>query len=128
MAIGELVKSADYKSEKHVPVIVLPASIKAGEAFEVEVSVGKEIAHPNTTEHFINWISVYFKPEKGNLINVARFEYIAHAESAEGANQGPVLAAPCSKFVMTAKQPGKLIATSYCNIHGIWESEAEIAF
>ncbi|MGE4319180.1 MAG: class II SORL domain-containing protein [Deferribacterales bacterium] len=128
MAIGELVKSADFKSEKHVPVLVLPSKIVAGEAFEVEVSVGKEIAHPNTTEHFINWISVYFKPAEGNLINVARFEYTAHAESAAGANQGPALAEPCSKFVLKLKTPGKLIATSYCNIHGLWESEAEVKF
>jgi superoxide reductase len=128
MAIGELVKSADYKSEKHVPVIVLPATIAAGEAFTVEVSVGKEIAHPNTTEHFINWISVYFKPESGNLTNVARFEYIAHGESAAGANQGAAYADPCSTFKLKLTQPGKLIATSYCNIHGLWESEAEVKF
>ncbi len=128
MAIGELVKSADYKSEKHVPVIVLPSKIVAGEAFEVEVSVGKEIAHPNTTEHFINWISVYFKPAEGNLINVARFEYMTHGEAVAGANQGPAYAEPCSKFVLKLKTPGKLIATSYCNIHGLWESEAEVKF
>ncbi len=128
MAIGELVKSADYKSEKHVPVIVLPEKIVSGEAFTVEVSVGKEIAHPNTTEHFINWISVYFKPESGNLINVARFEYMAHGEAVAGANQGPAHADPCSTFKLKLTQPGKLVATSYCNIHGLWESETEVKF
>ena len=29
---------------------------KADEMFAVKVSLGKEIAHPNTTEHHIRWI------------------------------------------------------------------------
>lgn len=128
MSIGELIKSADYKSEKHVPVIVLPEKITSGEPFKVEVSVGKEIAHPNTTEHFIGWIAVYFKPESGNLINVAKFDYTTHGEAAAGANQGPAYADPYSVFKMKTTQPGKLIATSYCNIHGLWESEVEVKF
>jgi superoxide reductase len=128
MAIGDFVKTADFKSEKHAPVIVVPENIKAGEAFDVEVSVGKEIAHPNTTEHFIAWISVYFKPENGPVINVARFEYSTHGESAKGANEGPTFAEPYSVFKMKANEPGKLVATSYCNIHGLWEGEADIKF
>lgn len=126
MGIGETVKSADFKSEKHVPVIELPAEIKAGEAFNVTVSVGKEIAHPNTTEHFIAWISVYFKPESGNVVNVGRFEFTAHGESTEGANKGPVYAEPCTVFKMKTDKPGILTAVSYCNIHGLWESTADI--
>jgi len=128
MSIGEFVKTADFKSEKHVPVVVVPNDVKAGELFEVEVSVGKEIPHPNTTEHFIAWISVYFKPEDGPITNVARFEYSAHGESAAGANQGPVYSEPISTFKMKLNKPGKLIATSYCNIHGLWEGSADVNF
>ena len=54
---------ADWKKEKHVPVIECPDKVKSGEIFWLKITVGKEIAHPNTTEHHIRWISVYFHPE-----------------------------------------------------------------
>jgi len=128
MSVGEFVKSADFKSEKHVPVIELPAGIKAGEAFTATVSVGKEIAHPNTTEHFIGWIALYYKGEEGPVYNLGRAEFLSHGESVAGANEGPSYTDPCAVFQVKLNKPGKLIAVSYCNIHGLWESEAEIAF
>ena len=45
--------------------------ITAGEAFEVKVSLGKEIAHPNTTEHHIAWISLFFNPEGDNFLQLS---------------------------------------------------------
>ena len=60
--IGELYQTADWKSEKHVPVIECPDAVAADETFEVKVSLGKEVAHPNTTEHHIRWIQLYFRP------------------------------------------------------------------
>jgi superoxide reductase len=44
-------------------VIEVPAQVRAGEAFQVKVCVGKEIAHPNTGEHHIAWVDLYFHPE-----------------------------------------------------------------
>lgn len=128
MSIGEFVKSADFKSEKHVPVIVVPAGVKAGEAFEVEVSVGKEIPHPNTTEHFINWISLYFKAADGAIINLGRADFTAHGESAAGANEGAAHTDPFAVFKVKLEKEGTLFATSYCNIHGLWEGTAEVKF
>jgi superoxide reductase len=61
--LGEFVQAADWKTEKHVPAIECPEAVKGGEKFEIKVSVGKEIAHPNTTEHHIRWIQVFFQPE-----------------------------------------------------------------
>ena len=46
--IGEKIQEADWKKEKHVPVIECPDSVKANETFEVKVAIGKDIAHPNT--------------------------------------------------------------------------------
>ena len=63
MKFSDVVQSADWKSEKHVPVIEAPEKVKAGEVFSVTVSVGKEVAHPNTTEHHIRWIRLAYKPE-----------------------------------------------------------------
>ena len=65
--IGELHQTADWKSEKHVPAIECPDAVAADEIFEVKVSLGKEVAHPNTTEHHIRWIQLFFKPEGGKF-------------------------------------------------------------
>jgi superoxide reductase len=51
--IGEWIQTADFKAEKHVPVIEAPASVGKGEKTVATVTVGKEIAHPNTTAHHI---------------------------------------------------------------------------
>jgi len=59
----EVFQEADWKQEKHVPVIEAPETIKKDGAVKVVVTVGKEIAHPNTTEHHIAWISVFFQAE-----------------------------------------------------------------
>lgn len=126
-AFKEMIKSADWKSEKHVPVISAPQTVSAGEVFEVRVTLGKEVAHPNTTEHHIRWMSLYFQPEKGNAYHVARVEFCAHGESTAGANEGPVYANHEAVVSMKSDVPGKLVATSYCNIHGVWESDCELA-
>ena len=125
--IGDLFKQADWKAEKHVPVIDCPASAAAGEPFEVRVAVGKEIAHPNTTEHHIRWIRLTFVPAGGGpAFDVANLEFNAHGESGAGANQGPVYTHHAGSAYLRLQQSGTLIATSYCNIHGLWESSVEV--
>ena len=127
MKIQEIFQTADWKKEKHTPVIEAPEVVKAHEPFHVTVSVGKEIPHPNTTEHFIAWIDVFFVPEGSRFAHhVARFDFRAHGESTKGPNKGPVYAHPCATFVMEVSEPGTLVATSHCNIHGLWASEHAI--
>ena len=124
---GELFQSADWKTEKHVPVIECADQVKAGDLFIVTVSVGKEVAHPNTTEHHIRWISVYFHPEGGKFpYEVGRFEFSAHGESTDGPNQGPVYTNHEVAVSLKITKPGVLYATSLCNIHGLWQSAKEI--
>lgn len=127
MKIADIIQSADWKAEKHVPVIDAPDQVKAGENVAVEVSVGKEIAHPNTTEHNIRWIKLYFKPDNGKFpYEVACFEFNVHGESVEGPNKGPVYAEPFGKAIVKLSTSGTFVATSYCNIHGLWESDKTI--
>ncbi|MCB2186639.1 MAG: class II SORL domain-containing protein [Deltaproteobacteria bacterium] len=127
--IGESVKTDDFKKEKHVPVIELPGALKAGEAAAITVSVGKEIAHPNTTEHFIGWISLYYKPAGSKFIyNLGRADFVAHGASTDGANSLVLNTEPYAVFKVKLDQPGELFATSYCNIHGLWESSVEVKF
>jgi superoxide reductase len=127
-AISEVIKSADWKTEKHAPVIEAPASVEAGVDFEVKVSLGKSVAHPNTTEHHISWISVYFQPAGAPVpLQVGHFAFTAHGESAAGPNQGPLYTAPSAVVTIKTDKPGTLQALSFCNIHGLWESTAEVA-
>jgi superoxide reductase len=124
---GELYQTADWKTEKHVPVIECPEKVKAGELFSVKATIGKEVAHPNTTEHHIRWISLYFLPEGAKFpYEVGHFEFNAHGESAEGPNKGPVYTNHEATASLKISKPGTIYATSLCNIHGLWKSEKEI--
>ena len=59
--MDELFQTGDWAAEKHVPVIEIVS--KEDNKIDVKVTVGKEIPHPNTTAHFIEWIDLYFHPE-----------------------------------------------------------------
>lgn len=122
-SIKEILQTADWKSEKHVPVIDAQDTVKKGEEVEIEVSVGKEIAHPNTTEHHISWIEIYFLPEGTKLaVEIGRFEFAAHGASAAGPNTSTIFTKPSVKIKIKTEKSGTLFASSYCNIHGLWES------
>ena len=124
---SDRIQEADWKKEKHVPVVECPDSVKPGDFFEVRVGIGKEIAHPNTTEHHIRWISLFFHPEGEKIsYQVGHFEFSAHGESTEGANQGPVVAHHQVTASMKITKPGTLYALALCNIHGLWQSAKEI--
>ena len=126
--IGELYRTADWKSEKHVPVIDCPDRVTTDEFFEVTVSLGKEVAHPNTTEHHIRWIQLFFMPEKEkSAYQVTSFEFCAHGESINGTNHGPVYTHHTATAQLRLKKSGKLYATALCNIHGLWESSKFIS-
>lgn len=119
--IDDLFQKADWKNEKHVPVIKAPETVAAGEEFRVEVVVGEEIDHPNTTEHHIRWIELYFKPDGSEYpFSLGRFEFESHGESIEGPNSSGVYTEPHVVTVTKIENSGTLIATSYCNIHGLW--------
>ncbi len=127
MSFGELLQSADWKKEKHVPVIECADVVKADEYFDVTVSLGKEVAHPNTTEHHISYITVFFKPVAGKYPHqVGHFEFSAHGESVSGPNQGPVYTFHGVTTKVKTSEPGTLYAVAFCNIHGLWEASKEI--
>jgi superoxide reductase len=125
--IGDLVQTADWKAEKHVPVIECPDTVKADEMVQVQVGVGKEIAHPNTTEHHISWIALYFLPNGEKFAQqIGRCEFSAHGASAQGPNTSTVYTNHKVAFWFKTGKPGKLFAVSMCNIHGLWQSEKDL--
>ncbi len=126
--LSEQLQSADWKKEKHVPVIECPDSVPADHYFAVTVSIGKEIAHPNTSGHHIRWIALYFKADDEKFTHqVGMFYFDAHGESAEGPDQGSVMTDHGVTVRMKIKKPGTLMASSLCNIHGLWQSSKQIA-
>ena len=127
-SLHDLVKSADWKSEKHVPVIDAPDQAKAGDWITVSATVGKEIAHPNTTEHHVCWIALHYAPEGSKVsYELGRFEFTAHGQSVKGANEGPAFTDSTVTVRTRLLEPGTIFATTYCNIHGLWESSRRVA-
>jgi superoxide reductase len=127
-ALKEQFQTADWKSEKHVPVIEAPEKAKKGELIEVRVSVGKEVAHPNKTEHHIRWIDLYFLPEGGKFpYQIGKAEFCAHGASTAGPDTSTVYTDHSAVFRFQTEKPGTILASSYCNIHGLWENAAGIA-
>lgn len=125
--LADVIQEADWKKEKHVPVIECPDSVRAGEVFDVRLSLGKEIAHPNTTEHHIRWITLYFHPEsEKSPYQVGNFEFNAHGESAAGPNEGPVYTDHSVTARLKIAKSGTLHALALCNIHGLWESSRKV--
>lgn len=120
------IQNADWKVEKHAPVIEAPESVKAGEVFTVSAGLGKAIAHPNTPQHYIGWISLYFLPDGAKLpIQVAHAEFKAHGDSTTD-QPGPALTNPNMTASLKLAKSGVLQAVAYCNIHGVWQSSRAI--
>jgi superoxide reductase len=119
MLLSSYIKSADWKAEKHAPVVSAPSVIAPGVPFDVEVSVGKGIPHPNTVEHHIAWIALYFVADGSQLpIELGRADFTAHSA---------VSTAPIARFTVALDKPGTLHAVAYCNLHGLWEGASAVS-
>jgi superoxide reductase len=122
-----LYRTGDWKREKHVPQIELPERIRKGELFPVRVTIGKEIAHPNKTEHHIRWIEVHFLPRGEQYsYEIGRAEFAAHGESTQGPDTSTVYTHHEAVLSFKTDKPGTLLAASFCNIHGMWQNAVEI--
>ena len=90
-------QTADFKLEKHVPY---PEPAGSG----MRVTVGREMLHPMTEAHHIEWIEVI----NGPYVNR---RYLKPDEE------------PRADFYVPLKK-GMLIR-EFCNIHGLWEFAVE---
>ncbi|WP_456327412.1 class II SORL domain-containing protein [Archaeoglobus sp.] len=100
------------KVETHTPEIECPDVVKAGEPFDVRISVAK---HPNKPEHSIRYVDVFFA-EEGRAFNPV---WIARVKFSEYTEQEAVLK-------LKLQKSGTIIALAYCNLHGLWENYKEV--
>lgn len=98
----------------HIPVITAPEKVTAGEVFPVEISVG-EIVHPMGPNHWIENAQVNIGNEPaGNLV------FRSHGYMK-----------PAGRFNLALDEDlrGKMISLVVqiqCNLHGIWQSHADL--
>ena len=119
----ELFQTGDWKAEKHVPVIEVLEAVKKGEFFKVTASIGKEIAHPNKTEHHISWIALYFHPEGEKFpCEIGKADFSSHGASAQGPDTSSIYTHHEVSLSFKTDKPGTIYASSLCNIHGLWQS------
>ena len=102
------------KVESHTPKIQAPEKVKANEPFEVKIEVGP---HPNTVEHSIRRIEVYFQ-EDGRAFNPV---LVASVELT------PVYSEPKLTLTLKVSKSGVIHAIEYCNLHGLWEAKKKVA-
>jgi len=125
--LSEFVKTADWKTEKHVPVIACADAVAVNEPLDINVTVGKEIAHPNTAIDHIAWIALHFVPAgMKTSIALGRCEFSAHGASMDG-NNGVAYTDSTLSVRARLTSAGTLHATAYCNLHGLWTSEKAVA-
>jgi superoxide reductase len=102
--------------KKHAPAVSAPASVKAGEAFAVEVSVGEQL-HDMGPAHWIEYIDLAIGNEPAGRIDFQPKGYLK----------------PKTTFLVTlpkeAAPAGKvtLVASQRCNLHGYWETSLDIS-
>lgn len=101
------------KVETHTPEIECPDVVKAGEPFEVKISITK---HPNKLEHSIRYVDVFFVEEDRafNPVKVAKVQFTPEYAEAEAV------------IKLKLQKSGKIIALAYCNLHGLWENVKEV--
>ena len=90
-------QTADFKLEKHVPY---PEPSAGG----MRVTVGREMLHPMTEAHHIEWIEVI----NGPYVNR---RYLKPGEE------------PRADFYVPLKKG--MLVREFCNIHGLWEFVVE---
>lgn len=105
-AINRLDKGLTPEEKKHVPLILLPQSYKDGEMIPVKVTCG-EIPHPMEEGHWIERIRLFTDTSRP----LADMEFDGRTGIAAGFTVN-----------IMAEDTVTLIAQSFCNLHGIWES------
>jgi superoxide reductase len=98
--------TADDFTKKHTPFI---DAQREGDTVTVAVAVGHYVPHPNTPDHFIDYIELL-----ANHVPIARFDL------------SPVAVDPKVTVVLHLDPETKLMAIASCNLHGVWAAETTV--
>jgi superoxide reductase len=101
--------------KSHAPVITVPAAIKAGVMFTVEVSVGEKL-HGMSAAHWIQDIELYIGNDPAGKVELQPKGYLSPKVQFNVTLAADV--APGGKVT--------LVAAQHCNLHGYWESRHDI--
>ena len=108
MGFAQYIKApATEGKEKHIPDLSL-ADQDIGTV--VKIQVGKEILHPTTKEHHIEWVQLFGETQDGKFVQVATLNF------------GKGTALPHGAVVINKADYTSFTAVSYCNLHGVWEN------
>jgi len=109
MSIQTYLKTANEGKEKHLPDIQVKES-EVTDALSIKIIVGKDALHPSTPEHAIKTITLYGITNENQLKQIAVFHLTED------------ITIPVVRVSIKKDRFKELIATSYCNLHGLWES------
>ena len=113
MSINDYIKTSDEGQEKHVPDIDFEDCF-CSEDLCVKIQVGRNVLHPSTATHSIKTIILYGVTNEDKLEQLTVFQL------------GDENTKPCIKTTVQRDKYKKLIATSYCNLHGLWAGERKV--
>lgn len=91
-------QTADWKNEKHVPVVNQDGT-------EIKVEVGST-PHPMEEEHYIEWIEI--STDSGRVYK----KFLAPGSE------------PGTHFLLCEECDEGLVSREFCNIHGLWSNNS----
>jgi len=111
MKFADFVKGkANEETEKHVPHIKVKKCDSCPDP-QITVSVVK---HPNMVKHHISWLQLYGLKEEGPIVHLMTTDLV------------PELTDACAHICIKKGEFKKLLALSYCNLHGVWENSVDL--
>ena len=114
MRFSDLVRGRSSQGkETHMPVIELIRGKGRQKKDQIEITVGREQTHPQTTDHYIKWIQAFGVQKDGHIMDMGRMSFSPET-------------APEFTFEVDSAQYDHIFAFSYCSQHGVWEQHFEI--
>jgi superoxide reductase len=108
MRFAEFIHAPEFEGkEKHVPDISLSES-EVGTV--VTIKVGKEVLHPTTKDHHIEWVKLFGETQDGKFVQIGTLDF------------GKGTALPVGTLAIKKEEYKSLTALVYCNIHGVWDN------
>ncbi|MBU0567539.1 superoxide reductase [bacterium] len=95
--------------KKHTSNIEVPEPVKPHEPFEVKITIGKELAHPDEGGHHIQWLELF-----------AGEAFLGRVDFTPMVSGSPVT------LTLKLFEDTTLRALTRCNLHGLWEASRNL--